>query len=58
MSIDGQMVGFAKSVRGGHVRGELAKHDLGPSTYQKKHLATIEHAPIEIEVGMDSGPAL
>lgn len=50
--IDGQIVGFVKSVSGGNIKGEVATHQLGPENIQKKHLATIVHEPFTVEFGM------
>ena len=45
-------LGFVKSIKGGNIKGEVATHSLGAENIQKKHLATIIHEPITIEVGM------
>ena len=55
MGINGQFAGFIKKVSGGVVKGELVKHNLGTSFYQKKHLATIAHDPLTLEVSMGMG---
>jgi hypothetical protein len=55
MGVDGKFAGFIKKVSGGTVKGELVKHNLGTSFYQKKHLATIAHEPLTIEVSMGMG---
>lgn len=48
----GTNAGYVKSVTGGNIKGEVAVHQLGPDNVQKKHLATIVHEPITVEVGM------
>ncbi len=55
MGIDGVFAGFIKKVSGGTVKGELVKHNLGTSFYQKKHLATISHEPLNLEMSMGMG---
>jgi hypothetical protein len=50
--LDGQVVGFVKSVSGGVARGEVVTHNLGTSNVQKKHLATIVYEPFTVEFGM------
>jgi hypothetical protein len=52
LDIDGQIAGFIKSVTGGNIKGNVATHQLGPDNIQKKHIATIEHEPFTVEVGM------
>ncbi len=54
--LDGsETLGYAKSVKGGTIKGELATHNLGPAHVQKKHLATISYEPFVIEAGMEMG---
>ena len=51
--IDGsENLGFVKSIEGGSLKGELATHNVGGTSVQKKRLATIVHEPFTIEVGM------
>ena len=49
---DGEALGFVKSVSGGNIKGEVATHNMGPDNVVKKHLATIKHEDITVEVGM------
>jgi hypothetical protein len=56
--IDGQFAGFVKKVSGGTIKGELVTHNLGTSNVQKKHLATISHEPLTMEVSMGMGNPL
>ena len=55
LAFEGKPTGFAKSVSGGNIKGEVATHQLGPDNVQKKHLATIKHEGITLEVGMGIG---
>jgi len=54
---DGEALGFVKSVSGGNIKGVVATHDAGPSNWIKKHLSTIKHEEITIEVGMGLSPS-
>jgi len=56
--LDGENMGFVKSVKGGIIKGEVAAHQSDPSNPQKKHIATITHEDITLEVGMDMGRGL
>lgn len=49
---DGEALGFVKSVSGGNIKGELATHNMGPENIIRKHIATIKHEDITVEVGM------
>lgn len=49
---DGEALGFVKSVSGGNIVGQVATHNMGPDNIVKKHLATIQHQDISVEVGM------
>jgi phage tail-like protein len=53
--IDGEFAGFIKKVSGGTIKGEVVTHNLGTSNIQKKHLATISHEPLDIEISMGMG---
>ncbi len=55
LSVDGEAAGYLKKVSGGTVKGEVVSHDLGASHYQKKHLATITHEPLTMELDMSMG---
>lgn len=56
MVLDGsEMVGFVKKVSGGNIKGEVVSHNLGPDNVQKKHIATISHDPLTVEIGMGMG---
>lgn len=57
-TLDGQTVGFIKKIDGGTIKGEVATHDLGVDNLQKKHLATISHEPLTMEIGMGMGKAM
>jgi hypothetical protein len=57
-SVDGQFAGYIKKWSGGVTKGEVATHNLGTSNIQKKHLATITHEPLTIEIGMGMGKPL
>jgi hypothetical protein len=54
-SIDGKFAGYIKKVAGGTIKGELVKHNLGTTYHQKKHLATISHEPLNIDISMGMG---
>lgn len=56
--VDGTFAGFIKKVSGGTIKGELVTHNLGTSNVQKKHLATISHEPLTMEVSMGMGKPL
>jgi hypothetical protein len=56
--IDGKVAGFIKKVSGGKTVGEVVKHNLGTHNIQKKHLATIKHEALDIEVSMGMGTEL
>jgi hypothetical protein len=56
--IDGQFAGFIKKVSGGTIKGEMVTHNLGTSNIQKKHLATISHEPLDMEISMGMGKNL
>jgi phage tail-like protein len=58
LSIDGEAIGFVKSMSGGAIKGVVATHDMGPNNVVKKHLATVTHEPITVEVGMAMGKPL
>lgn len=53
--IDGEFAGFIKKVSGGTIKGEKVTHNLGTSNIQKKHLATISHEPLDMEISMGMG---
>lgn len=53
--IDGKFAGYIKKVAGGTIAGELVKHNLGTTYHVKKHLATIEHKPLNITISMGMG---
>jgi phage tail-like protein len=57
-SVDGQFAGYIKKWSGGVTKGEVATHNLGTSNIQKKHLATITHEPLTVEIGMGMGKPL
>ena len=57
-SVDGQFAGYIKKWSGGSTKGEVATHNLGTSNIQKKHLATITHDPLTVEIGMGMGKSL
>ncbi len=51
--LDGSgFLGFVKTMSGGLIRGELARHQLGPDNVSKKYIAKIAYEDITIEVGM------
>ncbi|NKB82723.1 MAG: hypothetical protein GKS05_12730 [Nitrospirales bacterium] len=56
--IDGQSAGFIKKFSGGVIKGEVVTHDLGTSPIQRKHLATISHEPLTLDVTMGMGKGL
>jgi hypothetical protein len=56
--MDGEALGFIKSVSGGQIKGEVATHNMGPHNLVKKHLATISHGDITCEIGMGMGKGL
>lgn len=56
--VDGQFAGYIKKVSGGVTKGEVATHNLGTTNIQKKHLATITHEPLTMEIGMGMGKPL
>jgi hypothetical protein len=56
--IDGEFAGFVKKVSGGTIKGEVVTHNLGTSNIQKKHLATISHEPMDLEISMGMGKNL
>ncbi|GJL61894.1 MAG: hypothetical protein NPIRA04_05480 [Nitrospirales bacterium] len=53
--VDGEALGFVKSVAGGNTKGEVATKRTGPNKVIKKHLATIKHEEITVECGMGMG---
>ena len=53
--IDGEFAGFIRKCSGGVTKGELVTHKLGPSNFERKHLATISHEPLTIEISMGMG---
>lgn len=55
MGVDGEFAGFVKKVAGGVIKGEMVAHNLGTSIYQKKHLATISHEPVTVDMAMGMG---
>ena len=55
--VDGEAMGFVKSVEGGNPKGEVATKRTGPNKVIKKHLAGIKHEEITIEVGMGLSPS-
>lgn len=57
-SVDGQFAAYIKKVSGGVTKGEVATHNLGTTNIQKKHLATITHEPVTMEIGMGMGKPL
>jgi phage tail-like protein len=56
--VDGKFAGYIKKWSGGVTKGEVATHNLGTTNIQKKHLATITHEPLTIEIGMGMGKSL
>lgn len=56
--IDGQFAGFIKKCSGGVTKGEVVTHKLGTTNFERKHLATISHEPLTIEVSMGMGQNL
>lgn len=56
--VDGKFAGYCKKVSGGITKGEVATHNLGTTNIQKKHLATITHEPLTMEIGMGMGEEL
>jgi phage tail-like protein len=57
-SVDGQFAGYIKKVSGGVTKGEVATHNLGTTNVQKKHLATITHEAVTMEIGGGMGKPL
>lgn len=57
-SVDGKFAGYIKKWSGGSTKGEVASHNLGTSNIVKKHLATISHEPLTVEIGMGMGKPL
>jgi hypothetical protein len=57
-SVDGKFAGFIKKASGGVTKGEVATHNLGTTNIQKKHLATITHEPVTMEIGGGMGKPL
>ena len=58
VAIKGQNAGFAKSFSGGNTKGVVATHDAGSSVFAKKHIATLSHEAITVEVGMGMGKGM
>lgn len=58
LGIDGAFAGFIKKVAGGDVKGEVVKHNLGTSFYAKKHLATISHDAITVDIAAGMGASM
>lgn len=52
LELDGETVGYVKSVDGGHIVGEVATQQLGPENLTKKHISNIKFTDITIEVDM------
>ncbi len=57
-TVEGKFAAFVKKVSGGTTKGEVAKHDLSTSPYQRKHLATIVHEPVTLEIAAGMGEEL
>ena len=55
LSVDGQFAGYVRKVSGGTVKGEVVSHHLGTGNFQKKHLATISHEPLTMELDLSMG---
>ena len=53
--VSDRFAGFIKKCSGGVTKGELVTHKLGTSNYERKHLATISHEPLTIEISMGMG---
>lgn len=53
--VDGEALGFVKSVSGGNIKGEVAIQQTGPNKVMKKHLAGIKHEEITVECGLRMG---
>lgn len=47
--------GFIKKISGGKIKGDVVKQKLGTGHQQRKHLSTITHEPISIEISMGMG---
>lgn len=58
LSIDGATAGFIKKCEGAFTKGEVVKHNLGTSFYAKKHLATISHEPLKMDIAAGMGKPL
>ena len=57
--IDGEFAGYIKSVKGGVIKGsDVVKHNLGTSFYQKKHISTITHEALTMEIAMGMGKSM
>jgi phage tail-like protein len=56
--IDGTFAGFIKKCSGGITKGDVVTHKLGTTNFERKHLATISHEPLTIEVSMGMGKDL
>ncbi len=55
LSVDGESAGFVKSFGGGDLKADVATHQLGTSHFQKKHLSTIGHSSLTMELDMSMG---
>lgn len=56
--IDGKFAGFIKKCSGGVTKGEVVTHKLGTTNFERKHLATISHEALTIEISMGMGKEL
>jgi phage tail-like protein len=53
--IEGKFAGFIKKCSGGVTKGEVVTHKLGTSNFERKHLATISHEELTLEISMGMG---
>ena len=56
LELEGTLVGFATSVDGGAIAGQVAKNDQGTPPVARKSISGTDNEPIVIEVGADIGP--
>ena len=52
LAMDGENLGYVKSLDGGYTKAELATHQLGPDNVQRKHITNVVYEPLTAKVGM------
>ncbi len=58
LMLDGQHVGYPRSVAGGAIAGDVVTVAVGPEGVGKKHLAGVKYEEIILETGLESRPLI